>query len=904
MRHHRLIAVAAALCVVPASGAADDTIFDFVAPRADQTGNYEAGAGAVVTGGFGTLAPIAGWFDDSWAYRLALTIDNPGSPLTEWQLGLVVDAQTMPGADVFAFGQPTGADMRLVDNGVPVSLMSLGRWSLEDNVGRMWFQVPSIAAGQTVLEVYFGNPAAPAIDDPGGVFSYSAPYASRYALEPNQTNSLLLVSAADDNDYDVAGLTGTLQAGDLLPVPDTSWVEGESIAADAPFEIGYFTDAATGAAPVAFARTLHSVVVNRGTINEYRMIAPFADATVTVDVNGTTVDTVDLTAGISGVHASDTPNDATLTFTSTSPIMVSHRSDDPNDGYVLPPPASEVWGFASGTPRVHAVSVDARITVYTSSQTSSTSTITAGSFVTLAAGGSGTADALRIVAVDAATQTTPVPITVVATADGDGGDSIVFHPESELGRRWVVPTDATFALIAATRPSTTCTLTPPMGVDVVVTSASTEVPPFPTRIKFGADTGVNIDAGSVITCDNPAFAYYEDEATNDERNLFPDEAHRKLNATPPVLTLMDTLVTRYEVATGAVIDTPDAIAPTAVTAWTDFRVAVSQPPATDIAYQLSIDEGATYIVPFNNAWVEAADMTVGVTADDIRDNLATLDTATGRVRVRVILRSTDGVARPAVDSIRVFYESAGAANRLVWDPVPDTVIAGTGFDVGVEAIDSEGNRITGLDGALTISSSHSGTVIPDTVDMVGGRAAFNLKLLGTGDDVVLRADGPNGLVGLSGALDLVAPDGATLEYVSGGDQFGPVGAILGEPFVARVVDADGDPIGGVQVTFAVMDGGGLLMPDELQSIAVITDGDGLATATLRLGDTAGAQRVRAEAAGASVDFVARADEEGAEPPGGGCCRLGSDDESQRGAIALALFVCVLLARRRDQILDG
>ena len=761
MRHHRLIAAVAALCLVPASGAADDTIFDFVAPRADQVGNYQAGTGAVVTGGFGTLAPIAGWFDDTWAYRLALTIDNPGSPLTEWQLGLVIDADTNAGYDIFAFGQPTGADLRLVDtSGAPLGLISLGRWSLEDNIGRLWFQMATIAAGQTLLDVYFGNPTAPAIDDPDGVFSYSAPYASRYALEPNAANSLLLVSASNANDYDVGGLMGTLQAGDLFPVPSGSWAEGEPIAADAPFDIGWFTDAATGAAPVAFARTLHSVVVNRGAENQFRMVAPFAHSTVTVDGNGVTVDTVTLTVGVSGIHASDTPNDAIVTFTATTPIMVSHRSSDPWDGHILPPPASEVWGFRSGTPRVHAVGGATDITVYSSNQTVTTASIAAGGFVALTAGGSGTGDALRIVAVDAATQL-PAPITVIANGDGDGGDSIAFHPEAELGRRWVVPTSGTFVLIAATRPSTTCTLSPPMAADVIVTSLPTEVPPFPARIKFGADTGNNIAAGSVITCDNPGFAYYEDFALDDERNLFPDEAHRKTNATPPALTLTDNLVTRYAISAGAVIDTPDAVAPTAVTAWTDFRVAAQQPANTDIAYQLSIDDGNTYLVPFNGTWIEAQDMTVGVTEDGIRDNLAMLDTDTGRVRIRAILRTTDGVARPAIDSIRVFYDAAGAANRLVWDPMPATVIAGTGFDVGFEAVDTDGNRITGLGGLVTITSSHSGAVIPATVDLVNGRAAFNIKLLGTGDDVVLRADGPSALVGLSAAFDLVAPDGAT-----------------------------------------------------------------------------------------------------------------------------------------------
>ncbi len=902
MRNHRLTGARTALVAglllfgVAGDSAADDTVFDFVAPRADQSGNYVPGAGALVSGGIGTLVPIAGWYDEAWRYRLGLSLDNPGAALAEWPMGLVVDADTAAGYHVFHLAQPTGADLRVVLADDALDLMSFGVWDLATNHGRVWFQLPSLASGTTAAWLYFGNPWADPIDLPGAVFGYSTPYPSRYALEPTGS-TMVIASMAADNDYATGAATGTLGAGELASIAPADWTTGQAIASTDPIEVGFAFNSAAEGAPASFARTVQSVVVPRGAVAEIRMLAPLQDATVTVSVNGAVVDTVALTAGVATTWSSDLADDAVLRLDSTAPILAAHRSDDNVDGIVLPPPASEVWGFRSGTPRILAVDTATDITVYDATGAVTTTTIAAGAVATLTGStGSGDGEALRIFATASATGD-PAPITVVANGDGDGGDAIVFHPASELGRRWVVPTDSTFVLVALTRPGATCTLTPPdASAPVTKTAPVTPPPPFPQQVKFGANTGVNVLRGSIIDCDAHGFAYHEDQATDDERNLYPMEAHRKIAAADPTATLDATLHTRYSPGGAARIDTPDLIAPTAVLDWSDFRVAASEPTNTVIRYQLSLDQGSTWLMPLDGDWIVAPDPNLGGDADAVRAALPNLDPSTGRLRVRVLLTTNDGVARPAIDAIRVFYSSAGSAERLRWDILPTTIVAGTSVQAAITAIDGDGTTITGISGQVTLSSSHTGQVIPASVSMTGGRAEFSLKLTGAADDVTLRADGPDGLVGISSMFDLVTPEGAALEYVSGSDQFGPVSSLLGEPLVVRVVGSGSTPLGGVQVTFAVTEGAGTFDSGG-SSIATITEGDGTARAWLRLGPTPGAQRVRAEGAGGTIEFVARADQPGATAGDEGCCAL-TERRPPASNLLLALLVGLSLLRRR------
>ena len=92
----------------------------------------------------------------------------------------------------------------------------------------------------------------------------------------------------------------------------------------------------------------------------------------------------------------------------------------------------------------------------------------------------------------------------------------------------------------------------------------------------------------------------------------------------------------------------------------------------------------------------------------------------------------------------------------------------------------------------------------------------------------------------------------TLVKLSGDDQQAAAGAVLVEPFVVEVRDQNGDPLAGVQVTFAVTAGGGTL-----SATTATTDADGRAAATLTLGREPGTNTVEATVAGLDpVTFTA------------------------------------------------
>lgn len=893
----------AVLVTGPNMARADDTVFDFVSPRVGQQGQYEIGVGAIMSGGLGTLAPVAGWFDERWEYRFALTVDNPNdNALNEWPLALDIDAATAAGYDVFQLARANGGDLRVIRSSQALSKMAFGHWDLAENRGRLWFQLDDVPTGTSGLSLYFGNDAVSIIDDPLSVFSYATSYPSRRILEPEGID-MSVVSSIGPNDYAVGVTSGTLAAGEVSLIPGNLWLTGHEIASTGPLEVGFLGDTAGEGAPVAFARRLHTVVVNRGTDNTFTLDSPHGDTTVNITINGAIAPPVSLAQGVPDTFVVQLSSNDVVAFSADLPVLVAHRAANNQDGYILPPPASEVWGFRSGTARILAIEADTEVSVYDSQDTVTTVNINQGEMGQLTAGGSGDGDALRLIARDQSTGE-PVAITVVATGDGDGGDSITFHPTGELGRRWVIPTDGQFALIATTFPSVTCVLTPGDGSPAVtVVSSDSVTPPNPGRVKFGADTGANIPAGSIIECDGHGFAYYEDAATDDERNLYPMEAHRKGAAQPVAVNFGASLMTRYLAGTAAFVDTPDLVVPTAVGAWTDFRVAASEPDGCRVEFQVSLDGGASWLVPDGSDWVAPPSNESGVSGIAIRDGLGYLDTSTGRLRIRAILVSDDGISRPNVDAIRVFFEAGNPATHLGWDDIGRTAVdAGIGFPVAVSVLNPDGLTITGYSGEATVTASHDGPVTPSRVTFVNGRASFPVAVSGIADDVTLRAQTDDGLQGFSAPFDILGVDDYALEVVSGADQFGYLDSELAQPLVVRVIDPSGGSAASVQVTFAINEGGGTLLPGALQSYASLTDEQGQAQVRLQLGAEPGINSVRIEAAGAMLELFARADSPGAQiPTSEGCCNTGSS-APRPGTLALILAVALLLYRRRQRAL--
>ena len=92
-------------------------------------------------------------------------------------------------------------------------------------------------------------------------------------------------------------------------------------------------------------------------------------------------------------------------------------------------------------------------------------------------------------------------------------------------------------------------------------------------------------------------------------------------------------------------------------------------------------------------------------------------------------------------------------------------------------------------------------------------------------------------------LELLLPHPKTLTKLSGDNQKGLPDSTLAEPFVVSVLDQNGDPFPGATITFEVTAGGG-----SLSTTTVTTDAEGLAAATLNLGNDPGRNTVTARVA--------------------------------------------------------
>ncbi|MHB1169359.1 MAG: Ig-like domain-containing protein [Longimicrobiales bacterium] len=112
--------------------------------------------------------------------------------------------------------------------------------------------------------------------------------------------------------------------------------------------------------------------------------------------------------------------------------------------------------------------------------------------------------------------------------------------------------------------------------------------------------------------------------------------------------------------------------------------------------------------------------------------------------------------------------------------------------------------------------------------------------------------------GKSASASITVTQVATALVAAAGDaQNGDTGAELAEPLVARVEDRHGDPVAGVEVTWAVTSGGGSVDP-----ATGTTDAAGVVSTRWTLGSEPGEQTVRATAAeleDVHVDFVAQSD---------------------------------------------
>ncbi|MCO5170525.1 MAG: Ig-like domain-containing protein [Planctomycetes bacterium] len=159
--------------------------------------------------------------------------------------------------------------------------------------------------------------------------------------------------------------------------------------------------------------------------------------------------------------------------------------------------------------------------------------------------------------------------------------------------------------------------------------------------------------------------------------------------------------------------------------------------------------------------------------------------------------------------------------------------------------DRSGNPVAGFDVAFAVASGGGGLSAATVTTDARGLAATRLTVgPNAGANTVTATT-----AGLAGSpvtfrASAVAAPAAQLAAASGDNQTGVVGGALGAPLVVVVRDAQGNPVPGFNVGFAVATGGG-----SLSTAQAATNAMGEAATALTLGRSAGTNTVRVTAAG-------------------------------------------------------
>jgi hypothetical protein len=198
----------------------------------------------------------------------------------------------------------------------------------------------------------------------------------------------------------------------------------------------------------------------------------------------------------------------------------------------------------------------------------------------------------------------------------------------------------------------------------------------------------------------------------------------------------------------------------------------------------------------------------------------------------------------------------------------------------------------------------SGSVDPASARTdANGRAstAWTLGPAAGSQELVARAEGGNAPDGLNVSIGATAISGApaAIEIAGGDKQTGPVGSALADSLVARVIDAGGNPVAGIEVHWSVsVTSGGSISPE-----TVVTDAQGLAAAERVLGANAGPQSAQAtvpDLTGSPLTFIHTA--EAANP--NRLLKVSGDGQSAPAGFQLADSLMVRLVDQNDNGVGG
>jgi hypothetical protein len=142
----------------------------------------------VVSPGDVKLAVKSNWYNSSWSRRAPVTINNPGSALTDYQVRVDVayDADMQPDFD----------DIRFADaNGSTLLPHWRGNYALSTSA-IFWVKVPSIPSGTKTIYMYYGNASIGSASNGTATFDFFDDFSgdlSQWTIDPENTDDKVYI---------------------------------------------------------------------------------------------------------------------------------------------------------------------------------------------------------------------------------------------------------------------------------------------------------------------------------------------------------------------------------------------------------------------------------------------------------------------------------------------------------------------------------------------------------------------------------------------------------------------------------------------------------------------------------------------------------------------------------------
>ena len=260
-------------------------------------------------------------------------------------------------------------------------------------------------------------------------------------------------------------------------------------------------------------------------------------------------------------------------------------------------------------------------------------------------------------------------------------------------------------------------------------------------------------------------------------------------------------------------------------------------------------EGQTVAFTIDAGGGQVAPPTAVTGSDGHASATWTLGGAAGQQRVQAQVSGDDLLVKfiaSAMSGVGALIEPVSGDNQTaaVGSALPDSLV--------VRVMDEQRNPVAGVEVQWTVTGG--GSISPVTVVSGADGTAAAERVLGNASGTQGAQAAATGIGSVTFTQTAEAANPTTLVLVSGDAQSGAAGAPLADSLVVRLVDDNGNGVGGKAVSWVVGTGGGSVAPT-----TSTTNPNGLAWTRWTLGPSAGSNLLNAVFSGVpSVPFTATA----------------------------------------------